>query len=548
MLTITKTQQTNNKGVRMDYVIGVDIGTQSTKALLMSTQGEVQAQASASYQVEQPRPLWAQQWPQVWLDAVYDTVAASVRRSQVPAARVKAICISSLYGGSGIPVDAGIEPLHPCLIWMDRRAIAEAEWVRSHLDVEQLARITGNGVDSYYGYTKMLWIKRNLPEVWSRTRYLLPPNSYVQYHLTGELAVDHSSAGNIGGIYDLAARAWSPDMMEALGIDPALMPQRLVAPGQIIGHLLPAAAQRLGLLPGTAVVAGGVDAAMATLAAGVVAPGNHVAMLGTSMCWGFIKQHSDASPGLINMPYVHETATTTYSFGGAITAGAAISWFREQFCTEEKQAAALAPGVEVHQLIEREAAKTPAGAEGLLFLPYLMGERTPIWDARASGAYVGLSLFHHKAHLYRAVLEGLAFALRHNMQQGGDAGCNLDPQLIVVGGGTASDLWMQIIADVTGYDVFTIEEQVEAPLGGAVLAAMAIGAVENVEVIRQWRTLRLRARPDPANTALYDQMFAHYCASYDALKPIMHRLADLARQQPAPASATLSRTAQPLAD
>ncbi|MGA9662779.1 MAG: FGGY family carbohydrate kinase, partial [Pseudomonas alloputida] len=226
----------------MDYVIGVDIGTQSTKALLMSTQGEVQAQASASYQVEQPRPLWAQQWPQVWLDAVYDTVAASVRRSQVPAARVKAICISSLYGGSGIPVDAGIEPLHPCLIWMDRRAIAEAEWVRSHLDVEQLARITGNGVDSYYGYTKMLWIKRNLPEVWSRTRYLLPPNSYVQYHLTGELAVDHSSAGNIGGIYDLAARAWSPDMMEALGIDPALMPQRLVAPGQIIGHLLPAAA------------------------------------------------------------------------------------------------------------------------------------------------------------------------------------------------------------------------------------------------------------------------------------------------------------------
>ncbi len=526
----------------MDYVIGVDIGTQSTKALLVSTDADMVAQASASYQVEQPRPLWAQQWPDVWLEAVYETVASSVRRSQVPAASIKAICISSLYGGSGIPVDADIKPLHPCLIWMDRRAIAEAEWVREHLDVEQLQRVTGNGIDSYYGYTKMLWIKRNAPEVWARARYLLPPNSYVQYHLTGELAVDHSSAGNIGGIYDLARRAWSPALLDALGIDPNMMPQRLVTPGEVIGSLLPAAAQRLGLLPGTAVVAGGVDAAMATLSAGVIAPGNHVAMLGTSMCWGFIKACKDASPGLINMPYVYDAGANTYSFGGAITAGAAVSWFREQFCKQEKQAAALSTGVEVHQLMEREAAKTPAGADGLLFLPYLMGERSPIWDAKASGAYIGLSLFHHKAHLYRALLEGLAFALRHNMQMASGAGLQLDPQLIVVGGGTASDLWMQIIADVTGYAVLTIEQQVEAPLGGAMLAALAIGAIEDIEAIRNWRTLRRRADPNPANKAVYDQMFAHYCAAYPALSPTMHGLADQTRQRCATA-----RPAQPLA-
>ncbi|RRV39946.1 FGGY-family carbohydrate kinase [Pseudomonas sp. p106] len=526
----------------MDYVIGVDIGTQSTKALLMSTEGGMLAQACVSYQVEQPRPLWAQQWPQVWLDAVYETVATSIRRSQVPAAQIKAICISSLYGGSGIPVDADINPLHPCLIWMDRRAIAEAEWVRENVDVEQLQRITGNGVDSYYGYTKMLWIKRNQPEVWAKARYLLPPNSFVQYHLTGELAVDHSSAGNIGGIYDLATRGWSPLMLDALGIDAHLMPQRLVAPGQVIGSLLPAAAQRLGLQPGTKVVAGGVDAAMATLAAGVIAPGNHVAMLGTSMCWGFIKQRSAACKGLINMPYVYDAGANTYSFGGAITAGAAISWFREQFCAQEKQAAALSPGAEVHQLMEQDAAKTPAGADGLLFLPYLMGERSPIWDAKASGAYIGLSLFHHKAHLYRAVLEGLAFALRHNMQMGKQAGLQLDPHLIVVGGGTASNLWMQIIADITGHAVFTIEQQVEAPLGGAMLAALAIGAIEDVEAIRNWRTLRRRADPNPANKALYEQMFVHYCAAYHALKPIMHGLADQATPLPEP-----SHPAQPMA-
>lgn len=508
----------------MKYVIGVDIGTQSTKALLMSTEGTILAQASAAYQVDQPRPMWAEQWPDVWLEAVYKATSTAVARSKVPASEISAICVSSLYGGSGIPVDSDIKPLHPCLIWMDRRANEEVEWVQQNVDIEQLQRITGNGVDSYYGYTKMLWLKRNRPEVWARTRYLLPPNSYVHYHLTGELAVDHSSAGNIGGVYDLEARNWSVTLLDALGIDPALMPARLVESSDVVGGLLPKAAQRLGLNPGTPVVAGGVDAAMATLAAGVIEPGNHVAMIGTSMCWGFINKRTDAAHGLISMPYVHNGAEDIYIFGGAIAAGASVSWFRDQFCAEEKQAAALLPNVDVHELMELEAAKTPAGADGLVFLPYLMGERSPIWDAKASGAYVGLTLFHSKAHLYRAVLEGLAFALRHNMECGQQGAVRLDPELIVVGGAAASDLWMQIIADVTGYPVRTIEQQVEAPLGGAMLAALAVGEIDNLAQVRDWRTLRPRAQPDPANKATYDRMFEQYCGIYQALKPCMHAL------------------------
>ncbi|QCI12378.1 hypothetical protein E6B08_13835 [Pseudomonas putida] len=520
----------------MTYVIGVDIGTQSTKALLTSTKGAILAQASVAYQVEQPYPLWAEQWPDVWLDAVQATIAEVVAQSHVPANEIKAICVSSLYGGSGIPVDADIRPLHPCLIWMDRRATAETEWVRQHLDLEQLQAISGNGVDSYHGFTKMLWIKRNQPEVWARTRYLLPPNSYVHYHLTGELAVDHSSAGNIGGVYDIHARSWSIPLMDALGIDPSLMPQRLVDSSEIVGGLTAEAATRLGLAPGTAVVAGGVDAAMATLAAGVIEPGNHVAMMGTSMCWGFINHQTDAKLGLVSMPYVHKPAENIYLFGGAIATGASVSWFRDQFCAQEKQTAALSPGVEVHQLMEREAANTPAGADGLVFLPYLMGERSPVWDAQASGAYVGLSLFHTKAHLYRAVLEGLAFALRHNMERGQQAAVHLDSELIVVGGAAASDLWMQIIADITGYPVMTIEQAVEAPLGGAMLAALAIGEITSLAQVRDWRTLCPRAQPNPANRHTYDRLFEIYCNLYPALKPSMHGLAQL-RQAPPPSTA-----------
>ncbi|WP_431688888.1 FGGY-family carbohydrate kinase [Hahella sp. NBU794] len=515
----------------MNYVIGVDIGTQSAKALLVAADGAIVAKASQSYQVDTPRPLWAEQWPDVWLQAVYKTAAECVATSGVDPASVRGICVSSLYGGSGIPVDADIKPLHPCLIWMDRRATAETEWVREHVDVARLQEITGNGVDSYYGYTKILWLKANKPEVWRQTRYLLPPNSYVNYHLTGELAVDHSSAGNIGGVYDLQRRQWSQEAMDMLGIEANKMPERLAASGEIVGRLTAEAGARLGLPADIPVVAGGVDAAMATLAAGVVEPGNHVAMIGTSMCWGFVNRETDARNGLISMPYVANSEQDIYIFGGAITAGASISWFREQFCEQDRQAAQAQGEADVHQLMERDAAKTPPGANGLVFLPYLMGERSPIWDPNASGSFVGLTLYHTRAHLYRSILEGLAFALRHNIECGRQGAARLDPELIVVGGAARSDLWMQIIADVTGYPVLTIEQDVEAPIGAALLAALAGGLVEEVSAIRNWISLAPRARPIAANAAVYERMFQQYCRLYPKLRNAMHDLRAVAQEK-----------------
>ena len=429
----------------MDAVIGIDIGTQSTKAVLVGAGGSILAQASQAYIPDTPRPNWAEQWPHVWLEAVEHCIAAV---AGTPGVVVRALCISSLYGGSGIPVDAAMRPLHPCLIWMDRRAEAQVAWVRAHVDPARLAAITGNGVDSYYGFTKMLWLRDERPAVWAETALLLPPNAWVIQQLTGEVAVDHSSAGNIGGVYDQAARGWSAEMLEALGIPARMMPARLVAPSDVVGGVLPAVAARLGVDAGTPVVAGGVDAAMATFAAGVVAPGQHVAMLGTSMCWGTIAPTADAAHGLISFPYVVGTDRDLYVFGGAGTAGASVTWFREQFCQAEAAEAART-GQDPHAILEAAAAKVPPGADGLLFLPYLMGERSPVWDAQASGAFVGLNLFHTRGHLYRAVLEGVTLALRHNMAAAARGAVALDPRLIVVGGAARSDLWMQIIADIT---------------------------------------------------------------------------------------------------
>jgi len=317
------------------YVIGVDIGTQSTKAVLMSTHGDIVAQHSHAYQVETPKPLWAQQWPDVWLDAVEICIKGVLAHVEIAPSAIKSIAISSLYGGSGIPVDASGKALYPCLIWMDRRATAEVDWVRSHVDLERLYDITGNGVDSYYGYTKMLWLREHEPTVWAATDKFLPPNSYVNARLTGEVAVDHSSAGNIGGVYDVKARTWSDEALSLLGIPRRMMPDRLVESSAVVGPLLPAWAERLGLPVGTPVVAGGVDAAVATLAAGAAQPGNHVAMIGTSMCWGTIRPGVDARHGLISMPHVFNGAQDLYVFGGAIAAGASVTWFRETFCQAE---------------------------------------------------------------------------------------------------------------------------------------------------------------------------------------------------------------------
>ena len=508
----------------MDYVIGVDIGTQSTKALLVDCTGAIVAQHAHGYQVDTPKPLWAEQWPAVWYEAVATCIREVAAKSGVPAAGIKAICVSSLYGGSGIPVDEAMAPLHPCLIWMDRRATAEVEWVRQQVDLDRLQAITSNGVDSYYGYTKMLWLKNHRPDIWQRTRYLLPPNSYINYLLCGEVAVDHSSAGNIGGVYDMAARAWSTEMLDALGIPARLMPERLVDSSAVVGTLLPQVAQQLGLLAGTPVVAGGVDAAVATLAAGVSRAGQHVAMIGTSMCWGTIRQEADASHGLISMPHVFNSQHDLYVFGGAITAGASVSWFRDEFCQADIDQAKRQGYGDVHQLMEENAAKVPPGADGVLFLPYLMGERSPIWDAKASGAFLGLNLYHGRAHLYRAVLEGVSFALKHNIDAGSQGAATLDDKLIVVGGAAHSPLWMQIIADITGYQVYTIAENVEAALGAALLAALGTGLITRETAQQGWVTLVPRSTPQPTTSAAYRRTFRLYRDAYPALQSLMHGL------------------------
>lgn len=497
-------------------VVGCDIGTTSTKAVLADAQGRVLAEATAEYGVLTPRPLWAEQWPGVWVDAVASTLRQVAARGNDSGVSVEALTISGLYGGSGVPCGEGMEPLRPCLIWMDRRATDEVEWVSRHVDLARLFAVTGNHVDSYYGYTKMLWIKRHEPEVWRKTRVLLPPNQYVIYRLTGEACIDYSAAGNIGGIFDIDRRTWSAEMLEAMGIDSRKLPQRIVSPDEPAGRLHREGARMTGLPEGIPVYSGGVDAAAATLSAGVLGGGEHVAMIGTSMCWGFVHDSRPRSPGLVSMPYVVRPKQMVYSFGGAATAGAILKWFRDHLAPSER-AAAAALGVSAYRLLDEGAERVPPGSEGLVVLPYFMGERSPIWDPAARGTVVGLTLYHTAAHLYRAFLEGVAYALRHNIETAVQAGYGLEDELIVVGGGAKSRVWPQIMADVTGRDVFLAAEGGEAAMGDCMLAALALGLSEERE-LKSWVRLQGPVRPNPEACDIYERYYGHYLGLYRDLK------------------------------
>lgn len=502
-----------SKGV---YVVGVDVGTTGAKAVVVRADGTIVAEATSEYDVLTPKPLWAEQWPDVWLQGLSQAVQEAVERSRVDVGQIAGMAVSSLYGGSGIPCDNQLEPIYPCLIWMDRRAEAQVEWVRQEISQSRLFEVTGNGIDSYYGFTKMLWLKENEPDIWRRTAQLVPPNAYLIYRLTGELAIDLTSAGNIGGIFDHRNRTWSNNMLGALGIPESYLPDRLVASTDVVGTLTNEGARLTGLAKGTPVCAGGIDAAVATLSAGCLEEGQHVAMIGTSMCWGFIHRGMPQDEGFVSMPYALDPHEFTYTFGGAATAGAVVKWFRDHLGEMESWAGEKTD-LSAYTLLDAKAARIPPGADGLILLPYFMGERSPIWDSRARGTLIGLTLYHTKAHVYRAFLEGVAFALRHNVEAGVEAGYSLEPDVVAVGGGVRSDLWCQIFADVLGRKVHAARAGGEAALGDAMLAAVGLGLVDRSD-LKEWVKPDASFAADVRAHGVYSEAYQDYIGLYEDLK------------------------------
>ncbi len=500
----------------MEYLLGTDIGTSGTKTILTDTKGNLIAQDLQEYDVLTPKPLWAEQWPEVWLEAAKASIRNTVKKSKVAPGDIKGVAISGLYGGSGIPLDENMKPVRPCMIWMDGRAKEETEWALEHIGEEKLLEITHNGANPYYGYTKILWMKNNEPENWAKTKLFLPPNSYVMYKLTGKVAIDYSSAGNIGGIFDMNTRTWSLEMMEAMGIPMSMMPQNIIESTDIVGGLTKEAAEDLGLPEGMPVIASGIDCGAANIGLGVFEPGVYAAAIGTSMCAALISDKPVKGKGLIIWPYLYQPKKLSYYFAGGATAGAIIKWFRNTMCELEVEAEKNG-GPNAYRTLDTAAEKIQPGSNGLIVLPYFMGERSPIWDPHAKGTIVGLSLAHTKAHIYRAFLEAVAFSLRNAMEATGE---NLGESILLAGGVTKSKLWRQIFADVTGYPVVCPIHDVEANMGDVMLAGIGTGIL-TFEDVKKWQVLDKKILPDDKNHQIYNRYYKTYQSIYQSLKADM---------------------------
>lgn len=505
------------------YLIGIDIGTQSTKSVITDEEGKVISESSKEYAVLTPQPNWAEQWPDIWFNAVIDTLKRVIEKSQIQPKNIAGVAISGLYGGSGIPVDKDFTPLRPCLIWMDRRATEETEFVKKNIPKDKIFGITGNYVDSYFGFTKMMWIKNNEPEIWNKTYKFMTPKDFVIYKLTGKNVIDYSSAGNIGGIFDIHKKYWSQEMCKFLGIDLDKLPEKMVKSSDIVGTISKKYAQETGLLEGTPIIAGGIDAPVAQLSAGAVYEGEHVAMVGTSTCWGNIHDGKCLTPELVSYPYVVDDLTKIYTFGGGATSGAIIRWFREEFGEYEKEYENKR-GVSAYTLLELGSKDIPAGSDGIIVLPYFMGERSPIWDSKAKGTIIGLSLYHNRNHLYKAFMEAVAYSLRHNIEEAQNAGIVLDPECYLVGGTAKSDIWTQIFSDVTGYIMKRTKQDVEAPLGDAFLAGLGTGIFKQPEDIKKWIQFKEDSLPNNSNKQIYDKYFNLFKQLYKNTKEIMEQL------------------------
>jgi xylulokinase len=489
------------------HLLGIDVSTTATKALLVDEQGRLVAVASSEYDLSTPRPLWAEQDPELWWRAAQISIREVIHEAGVAPNSIGAVGLTGQMHGL-VLLDENGEVLRPAILWNDQRSAAECDEMRHRLGRERLVRITGN--DAFPGFTapKLLWVRNHEPEIFERVRQVLLPKDYVRYRLTGEYGTDRAGAG--GTLFlDLATRDWSKELLEAIEIAHAWLPPTHEGT-EVTGRISGEAAELTGLVAGTPVVGGGGDQAAQAVGVGAVEPGVVALTLGTSgVVFASSKEPIVEPVGRLHA-FPHALPDRWHVMGVMLSAAGSLRWYRD----------VVAPEIGYDDLLD-EASRVEPGCEGLTFLPYLSGERTPHADPWARGAFIGLTLKHGRAHLTRAVLEGVAFGLRDNLTLMEEVGLGAVSEIRVSGGGARNALWRQILADVLGVDLVTVQTTEGAAFGAALLAGVGAGVWPSVaRACSESVELGGRTRPGPESKDVYEPVYGRFSAHYPAIKPL----------------------------
>jgi xylulokinase len=503
----------------MGLFLGVDVGTSACKAVVVDEGGTVRGRAQAGYPLLEPAPTWAEQDPRAWWDAFAVAVRGALADAGVRGREVAAVGLTGQMHGM-VALDARDEPVRPAIIWCDQRSAGEAEALAARVGSERVVALVGNPPLPNFTVTKLLWLRAHEPERWAEVRSVLLPKDYVRLRLTGVRASDVSDASGTLA-FDVGARAWSREMAELVGIPLGWWPPVAESP-EVVARVSDRGAEATGLAPGTPVVAGAGDQAAAAVGTGTVAPGVVSVTIGTSgvvfaPTAGVVR---DARGRLHT--FCHAVPGTWHVMGVTQAAGGSLAWWRRAL-GEAEEAVARATGEDVYDVLGREAAAVPPLAEGLVFLPYLMGERTPHTDPYARGVFFGLTPRHGRGHFVRAILEGVSQSLADCLELIEGLGAPVG-ELRLTGGGARSALWRQIQADVFGRPVRVVQGAEGPATGAAVLAAVGAGAYASVpEAAQAMVHPGPGTAPDPEAVARYREHRALYRALYQALRPVFPR-------------------------
>ena len=477
------------------------------------------------------QPNWAEQDPADWRTALFDSTRQLMGMAQSQAgysnSDVAAVSFSGHMNGA-LVVDPSGAPLRPAIIWADQRATPQADFIRERCGEDEIYRLTGNRISPAYTAAKLLWIKEHQPDVYRRIHKILQAKDYAAFLFTGVMATDFSDA-SLTLMFDLGRRRWAEPLLERLELDAALLPP-IFPSAQVIGEVTTAAAAASGLLAGTPVVIGGGDGACATVGAGAVGAGDAYNYIGSSSWLAVTTRQPILDPLRRTFNFVHLDPGLNVSLGTMQAAGGAFDWF-ERLVRGDDQSQPQ------YEALDKAAAQTLHGSRNLLFLPYLLGERSPHWNPLARGAFVGLAMPHGRAEMARAVLEGVAFNLRHILEIMADA-ARVSRQTLevaedlrslrLIGGGGKSSLWRQILADVYGLPIEQLALPAQATaLGAAIAGGIGVGLYQDYGVAKQMAPVLRVVQPDPKSHEQYEPLYVLFKDTYTALAPIFERLAVL---------------------
>jgi xylulokinase len=506
-----------------NYLLGFDIGTNGSKGVLIDLEGNVLGSRTTEHGVSVPRPAWAEQDAEkLYWEEFVTIVRRLLADTRIDPKEIAGIGVSGLTPDA-IPVDREGNALRPCIMYMDRRAIDEVEFAKNKFGESKVFDVCANIGDPYYAGYKAMWVARNEKDIYDRTWKFLNSHAYVVLKLTGEAVVDYGVAGLNAPFFDQKKLAWSGEMIEGCELDVDKFPAAFPA-HEVVGKVRKAAAEITGLAEGTPVIAGGgCDASASAFSVGMVDPGESACMYGSTHCWQIVLTEPKFDNRFINFPHI--VPGHYISLAGLGTSGAIIKWYRDLFGDEEKRMEAVR-GISAYKLLDLEAAKVPKGSDGLVLLPYFMGERSPIWDPKARGSFFGLSLYHTRGHVFRAILEGIGFALEHHAEILREQGLMPD-RVVAVDAGASSELFRQIVTDIMNVPQDYMAKISGAPVADAFLAGLGVGIFKEFSDIKKWVTIDATNTPDPQSQKVYRKLYKVYRDLYPATKDLMHTLAEM---------------------